>query len=127
MCALLLWQHVCTTAALLSLWTACTFKLCAAVSSRYCDGIPHYALHSASHYTHLLLSDRDIAILFCACTCMQDRERGETAFALHRAATSNGEIGRVRQIISASELISEVDLRVGLISGIPFSMQGTGV
>eukprot|EP00611_Tribonema_gayanum_P031365 TRINITY_DN9051_c0_g1_i1.p1 TRINITY_DN9051_c0_g1~~TRINITY_DN9051_c0_g1_i1.p1 ORF type:complete len:305 (-),score=85.86 TRINITY_DN9051_c0_g1_i1:192-1040(-) len=56
-----------------------------------------------------------------------DRSRGETAFALHRAATANGEIGRVRQMISGSELTSEVDLRVGLLSGVPFSLSGTVV
>jgi hypothetical protein len=84
-------------------------------------------LLSAPQYALFLLSNADVAILFCTLRRIQDRERGETAFALHRAAASNGEIGRVRQIISASELISEVDLRVGLISGIPFSMQGTGM
>ncbi|CAM9339437.1 unnamed protein product, partial [Phaeothamnion confervicola] len=57
----------------------------------------------------------------------EDRERAETVFALHRAATSNGEIGRVRQIISESELVSELDLSVGILAGIPFAMKGTVV
>jgi hypothetical protein len=86
----------------------------------------HYFLHAA-HAAYVELTVILLHVVLCALDATQDRERGETAFALHRAATSNGEIGRVRQIISASELISEVDLRVGLISGIPFSMQGTGM
>lgn len=38
-------------------------------------------------------------------------QQAETTFDLHRAATANGEIGRVRQIISESALVSILSSR----------------
>lgn len=35
-----------------------------------------------------------------------EKERAEMLFALHRACTSNGEIGRIKQIISEAALVS---------------------
>ena len=35
----------------------------------------------------------------------EEKGRADTAFALHRAATANSEIGRVRQIISEATLV----------------------
>lgn len=45
----------------------------------------------------------------------EERQRAETLFELHRAATSNGEIGRVRQTISESTLVRHV---VTLLQGL---------
>ena len=56
-----------------------------------------------------------------------DSDKIKDIFKLHRQAANTGEIGRIRQIISPSELISKVDLRVGLIPGPPFSIKGTVV
>lgn len=57
----------------------------------------------------------------------EDKSRAESAFALHRMATSNSEIGRVRQMISDTELVSEIDLKVGLLAGLPYALEGTVV
>ncbi|CAN0153756.1 unnamed protein product [Ascophyllum nodosum] len=57
----------------------------------------------------------------------EEKGRADTAFALHRAATANSEIGRVRQIISEATLISEVDLKVGFVPGLPLELKGTVV
>lgn len=51
----------------------------------------------------------------------------ENGFALHEQATSGSRVGRVRQIVTAEKLISEVDLEVGMLPGIPLSLQGTVV
>jgi len=51
----------------------------------------------------------------------------ENGFALHAQATSGSRVGRVRQMISKSKLISEVDLEVGMAPGIPLSIRGTVV
>lgn len=57
----------------------------------------------------------------------EDGEKANHAFSLHRAATSTGQIERVVQIITEEEVISEVGLRVGLLPGIPFAVEGTVV
>ncbi|CAB1096024.1 unnamed protein product [Ectocarpus sp. CCAP 1310/34] len=57
----------------------------------------------------------------------EEKGQAETLFSLHRAATSNGEIGRVRQTISESMLVSEIDLKVGLLPGLPMALKGTVV
>lgn len=57
----------------------------------------------------------------------EEKGQAETLFSLHRAATSNGEIGRVRQTISEATLLSEIDLRVGLVPGLPMALKGTVV
>ena len=54
----------------------------------------------------------------------EDAEKAKQAFNLHRAATNTGEIGVVRQVITSSQLISKVNIRNGLIPGIPFSLRG---
>ncbi|CAM9312990.1 unnamed protein product, partial [Hapterophycus canaliculatus] len=71
----------------------------------------------------------------------EEKGQAETLFSLHRAATSNGEIGRVRQTISEAMLVrvqddhvkvrpycvSEIDLKVGLFPGLPMALKGTVV
>ncbi|CAM9920004.1 unnamed protein product [Ectocarpus sp. 4 AP-2014] len=57
----------------------------------------------------------------------EEKGQAETLFSLHQAATSNGEIGRVRQTISESMLVSEIDLKVGLLPGLPMALKGTVV
>jgi len=58
-----------------------------------------------------------------------DENKGvtENGFALHAQATSGSRVGRVRQIVTANTLISEVDLAVGMLPGIPMSLKGTVV
>eukprot|EP00536_Pseudo-nitzschia_multiseries_P006019 jgi/Psemu1/296093/fgenesh1_pm.124_\ len=56
-----------------------------------------------------------------------NKETAENGFALHAQATSGSRVGRVRQIVTEDKLISEVDLEVGVVPGIPFSIQGTVV
>lgn len=57
----------------------------------------------------------------------------DNAFDIHDRATTASRIGRVRQTISPSsngdniQLISEVDLEVGVIPGLPFRVKGTVV
>ena len=52
----------------------------------------------------------------------------ENVFDLHDKATSVGRVGRVRQsILSDGSFISEVDLEVGLMGGMPFNVKGTVV
>mmetsp|Transcript_28607 Transcript_28607/g.42313 ORF Transcript_28607/g.42313 Transcript_28607/m.42313 type:complete len:297 (-) Transcript_28607:311-1201(-) len=48
-------------------------------------------------------------------------------FDIHERATSAGKVGRVRQSITKDELISEVDLEVGVLPGLPFTVKGTVV
>lgn len=61
-------------------------------------------------------------------TVLGDKDSADNAFSLHEAATSIGKVGRVRQIIGEDgSFVSEVDLEVGLIPGIPFSVKGTVV
>jgi hypothetical protein len=56
-----------------------------------------------------------------------NKEVTENGFALHAQATSGSRVGRVRQIVTSEKLISEVDLEVGMLPGIPMSLQGTVV
>ena len=55
----------------------------------------------------------------------------ENAFNLHDQATSVGKVGKVRQSVKGDEfqmeLVSEVDLEVGLMGGFPFVAKGTVV
>jgi hypothetical protein len=52
----------------------------------------------------------------------------ENAFNLHDQATSVGKVGKVRQSVKGDmELVSEVDLEVGLMGGLPFALKGTVV
>jgi hypothetical protein len=56
-----------------------------------------------------------------------NKQMAENAFELHDSATTTGRIGRVRQTITADQLISQVDLQVGLLPGIPVRVEGTVV
>jgi hypothetical protein len=56
-----------------------------------------------------------------------NKEVTENGFALHAQATSGSRVGRVRQIVTSETLVSEVDLEVGMLPGIPMSLQGTVV
>jgi len=55
---------------------------------------------------------------------LNDKNIAENAFDLHDRVTTPSRVGRVRQIITADELISEVDLEVGL-PGLPVRIKGT--
>ena len=56
---------------------------------------------------------------------MNDATMANNAFELHDLATSMSRVGRVRQTIKDRELVSEVDLEVGLMPGIPIKIKGT--
>jgi hypothetical protein len=61
-------------------------------------------------------------------TVLGDKNSADNAFMLHEAATSIGKVGRVRQLISKDgSFISEVDLKVGVMPGMPVSVSGTVV
>jgi hypothetical protein len=53
----------------------------------------------------------------------------ENAFDIHDKATTASRVGKVRQIIDErnTELISEYELSVGLMPGLPFVVKGTVV
>lgn len=53
---------------------------------------------------------------------------GENFFDLHDRATTASRIGRVRQTIQRNQImVSEVDLEVGVLPGLPFRVSGTVV
>ena len=56
---------------------------------------------------------------------MNDATMANNAFELHDLATSMSRVGRVRQTLKDRQLISEVDLEVGLMPGIPIKIKGT--
>ena len=58
---------------------------------------------------------------------MGDPQMAENGFDLHDRATSMSRMGRVRQSIREKQLVSEVDLEVGLMPGIPVKVKGTVV
>jgi len=51
----------------------------------------------------------------------ENKEIAENGFELHAQATVGSRVGRVRQCISDNVLISEVDLEVGMLPGIPLT------
>jgi hypothetical protein len=51
----------------------------------------------------------------------EGKEMAENGFDLHDQATVGSRVGRVRQIVTSNKLISEVDLEVGILPGIPFT------
>jgi len=55
----------------------------------------------------------------------EDVNMANNAFDLHDLATSMSRVGRVRQTIQNRLLMSEVDLEVGLMPGIPLKVKGT--
>lgn len=56
-----------------------------------------------------------------------NKDVAQNFFNLHAAATIGSRIGRVRQIVTSERLISEVDLEVGMLPGIPMKAKGTVV
>lgn len=52
----------------------------------------------------------------------ENKGLAENGFDLHEQATIASRVGRVRQTITANKMISEVDLQVGMLPGIPLSM-----
>jgi hypothetical protein len=56
-----------------------------------------------------------------------NKAMAENAFDIHDRATTASRVGRVRQRITPDQLISEVDLEVGVIPGFPFRVKGTVV
>lgn len=57
------------------------------------------------------------------------KEISENAFRIHDLATTASRVGKVRQTVSAdgSELVSEYELSVGLLPGMPVRVKGTVV
>jgi len=53
----------------------------------------------------------------------ENKEMVENGFDLHDRSTTFGRIGRVRQTISKDKLVSEVDLEVGLLPGLPIRVK----
>jgi len=51
----------------------------------------------------------------------------KTGFDIHWRATTASRVGRVRQIISNDELVSEYELDVGILPGLPVTLKGTVV
>jgi hypothetical protein len=60
-------------------------------------------------------------------TATDSRDIAENGFELHERATSASRVGRVRQIVKADQLVSEVELEVGLLPGFPIKVKGTVV
>lgn len=56
---------------------------------------------------------------------VNSKDVANTGFDIHDRATSAGRVGRVRQIVTEDELISEVDLSVGMMPGFPVVLKGT--
>jgi len=57
----------------------------------------------------------------------ENKQIADNGFELHDRATTGSRIGRVRQIIESNKLISEVELEVGMMPGLPFRIKGTVV
>lgn len=51
----------------------------------------------------------------------------ENGFDIHDRATTASRVGRVRQLITRNSLVSEVDLEVGPVTGLPIRVKGTVV
>jgi len=57
-----------------------------------------------------------------------DAAIAENLFDMHEKSTSVGKVGRVRQTLKENgEIVSKVDLEVGLLPGMPFRVKGTVV
>lgn len=57
----------------------------------------------------------------------ENKQIADNGFELHDRATTGSRIGRVRQTIDDSRMVSEVELDVGILPGIPFRIKGTVV
>jgi len=59
---------------------------------------------------------------------LDDKTAADNVFSLHEAATSIGKVGRVKQIVGEDgSFTSEVNLEVGIMPGMPFTVKGTVV
>mgnify|MGYP005845240303 CR=1 FL=1 len=56
-----------------------------------------------------------------------NKQMADNGFELHDRATTGSRIGRVRQTVTDTELVSEVELMVGVLPGLPFRVKGTVV
>lgn len=56
-----------------------------------------------------------------------NKQIADNGFELHDRATTGSRIGRVRQIITSDKLVSEVELDVGILPGLPFRVKGSVV
>lgn len=54
-----------------------------------------------------------------------NKEIALNGFDIHDLATTASRVGRIRQTISSNQLVSEVDLEVGVLPGFPFRVKGT--
>lgn len=54
-----------------------------------------------------------------------NKEIAFNGFDIHDAATTASRVGRIRQTVSDTQLVSEVDLEVGILPGFPFRVKGT--
>lgn len=54
-----------------------------------------------------------------------NKEIAQNGFDIHDLATTASRVGRIRQTVSSTELVSEVDLEVGILPGFPFRVKGT--
>ena len=57
----------------------------------------------------------------------ENKQIAYNGFELHDRATTGSRIGRVRQTVTPDKLISEVELEVGFMPGLPFRIKGTVV
>lgn len=57
----------------------------------------------------------------------ENKQIADNGFELHDRATTGSRIGRVRQTIDESRMVSEVELEVGILPGLPFRIKGTVV
>lgn len=56
-----------------------------------------------------------------------NKQIADNGFAIHDRATTASRVGRVRQLVTDDELVSEYDLNVGIVPGFPLTLQGTVV
>ena len=56
-----------------------------------------------------------------------NKQIADNGFELHDRATTGSRIGRVRQTITSDKLVSEVELDVGILPGLPFRVKGNVV
>jgi len=54
-----------------------------------------------------------------------NKEIAQNGFDIHDAATTASRVGRIRQTVSTKQLVSEVDVEVGILPGFPFRVKGT--
>ena len=57
----------------------------------------------------------------------ENKQLVTNGFDLHDRSTTSSRVGRVKQTVTSTELISEVELEVGLMPGIPVRVKGTVV